>query len=192
MIIHFARRSSLILLVDFCAFSRKNSLGVFVQKEFGKYSSIASNSVSRGVIKGLDQKALSVLGGLVLKTRNMSSSDKLHSTARNDTEMDDKKSKPSDFKTSTHYIFLVHGWLGNDLEMRYLETAIALAKDDAQSFNADKRRLVIHRSTCNNGQTTDGIINGGTRLTKEIVEFILRDTDEQIKCNEPNSPSEKH
>ena len=102
-----------------------------------------------------------------------------------------------------HYIFLVHGWLGNDLEMSYLSDAFArsiAAKDGldkscecihdtkrikrsesqlAAAELAEKEKqcppVVVHSVKCNVSKTHDGIKNGGTRLAHEIVDFIRSD-----------------
>eukprot|EP00956_Cyclotella_meneghiniana_P016165 scaffold25398_cov65-Cyclotella_meneghiniana.AAC.1 len=100
-----------------------------------------------------------------------------------------------------HYIFLVHGWLGNDLEMSYLSEAFAqsIAANDGRDKSSihDAKRIkrsdsqlaaaevaekenqcppvVVHSVKCNVNKTHDGIKNGGTRLAKELVEVIRSD-----------------
>jgi len=49
----------------------------------------------------------------------------------------------------THYIFLVHGWLGNDLEMAYLGTAFKSV--------LDPNSLIMDGSNNNNGGTNDDV-----------------------------------
>ena len=49
----------------------------------------------------------------------------------------------------THYIFLVHGWLGNDLEMAYLSTAFKYVLDPNSSS--------MDGSNSNNGDTDDDV-----------------------------------
>ena len=135
-----------------------------------------------------------------------------------------------------HYVFLVHGWLGNEQEMAYLGAALedvvagrafptniddsngqqgSSNKDDKEEEGDDdgeddfvhvtanetdndgdgdepqrqqqgaaasdeesqeeRPDIVVHKPTCNNGRTTDGIAAGGTRLAEEVAEFIVAD-----------------
>ena len=79
-------------------------------------------------------------------------------------------------RIQTHYIFLVHGWLGNDSEMSYIEEAILKAKKQQQSddsLNTD--RIVTYSVKSNNGKTSDGVANGGTRVAEEIQHYIRQD-----------------
>jgi hypothetical protein len=102
---------------------------------------------------------------------------------------------------TTHYIFLVHGWLGNDLEMSYLSESLArcIADENDATDHPDAKRMkrspsqieannaavgdsdakhppvVVHSVKCNVGKTHDGIKRGGTRLAHEIVDFIRSD-----------------
>ncbi len=102
-------------------------------------------------------------------------------------------------KAHTHYIFLVHGYMGNALEMDYIEEALHNAKqsilqntstdtNESEFFDHDdvlpplssskqnnKHRIVVHSVTSNNGRTTDGIANGGIRIAQEIQNFIKQD-----------------
>lgn len=141
---------------------------------------------------------------------------------------------PDGADVGPHYVFLVHGWLGNEQEMSYLATALSdvvggrtlslstdTADDDDASGAANpirsrdeddndyihvsssnqegteaeetvpgeeekekeeekgRPKIVIHKPTCNNGRTTDGIAAGGTRLAEEIAEFIVADIFER-------------
>jgi hypothetical protein len=101
---------------------------------------------------------------------------------------DEEEAKKYMGNIETHYIFLIHGWLGNSLEMSYVEEAIQKAESNAKlssssssssSDNSEKskksNRIVIHSVTSNNGQTSDGIANGGIRVAEEIQNFIKRD-----------------
>jgi len=192
-------RSALILIVKLFAISRKSSSDALVSGVLAKVGNNLYISNKRGV-KGFDQvisvvpsEQIAHLGGSTLKPRNMSTNE-LFSTANKDAEIDTGRSEPSDFNITTHYVFLIHGILGNDLEMKYIETAIekSLAKDDIQSLNVNQSRLVVYRPNENNGMTKDGIAKGGARLTKEIEDFIRRDTAEQLKGDELSSISERH
>jgi len=139
---------------------------------------------------------------------------------------------PDGADVGPHYVFLVHGWLGNEQEMSYLATALSnvvggrtlslstdtVDDDDASGAASPIRsndedededdyihvssnqegaeaeeavpgeeeeedegrpKIVIHKPTCNNGRTTDGIAAGGTRLAEEIAEFIVADVLER-------------
>lgn len=70
---------------------------------------------------------------------------------------------------SAHYIFLVHGWLGNSKEMEYLRSSI---DQEASLQKHDRSEIITYSPTSNDRQTTDGIANGGKRLKEEILEFI--------------------
>jgi len=107
----------------------------------------------------------------------------------NDDVMTSKLIEPSDLDIKVHYVFLVHGWLGNDLEMSYIESAIR--KADANYNYSNFAKLVVHCTKTNNGKTSDGIAKGGKRLAEEIESFIRRDVIEQFNHNE-NSSSETH
>eukprot|EP00555_Chaetoceros_dichaeta_P011720 CAMPEP_0198267916 /NCGR_PEP_ID=MMETSP1447-20131203/35165_1 /TAXON_ID=420782 /ORGANISM="Chaetoceros dichaeta, Strain CCMP1751" /LENGTH=445 /DNA_ID=CAMNT_0043958743 /DNA_START=124 /DNA_END=1461 /DNA_ORIENTATION=- len=121
-------------------------------------------------------------------------SNELYSTAKKDAEIDNGKSIPSDSNNTTHFVFLVHGWLGNDLEMKYLESAIETSKKKyySQPLNPNQERLVVHRTRNNNGHTKDGILEGATRLANEIKDFILKDTAEQLNRDKDSNIHEKH
>ncbi len=99
-------------------------------------------------------------------------------------------------KIHTHYVFLIHGWLGNSSEMSYLEKS--LNKAAAEYFSNDKNsradheetstcaRFITHSAICNNGRTTDGIASGGDRLAEEVQQFIIRDMQINGKDQESN------
>lgn len=85
---------------------------------------------------------------------------------------EDNKEKP----IVRHYCFLVHGWMGNDSEMSFIETSmqeeIRKRSTNINSTPPQRIEFMIHKTVCNNGNTSDGIANGGTRLAKEIQEVI--------------------
>lgn len=64
----------------------------------------------------------------------------------------------------THLVILVHGWLGNDKELAYLQ--------ESMERQVSKSRLVFHSAKCNLQRTSDGIIQGGQRLIEEVQEEI--------------------
>jgi len=73
-----------------------------------------------------------------------------------------------------HYCFLVHGWLGNNEEMSYMEEAMkkSFAKIAKPS---EKTEILIHKPISNEGKTNDGVALGGRRIAEEILEYV-RDT----------------
>ena len=90
----------------------------------------------------------------------------------------------------THYLILIHGWLGNAKDMSYFATSIdkSLLQDDKNRttslFQKNKVRVKVHSSTCNTGKTSDGIAKGGQRLSNEIHDLIRNDViDDYIKNN---------
>ncbi|KAL3804448.1 hypothetical protein ACHAWO_012464 [Cyclotella atomus] len=132
------------------------------------------------------------------------------------------KAPTSPIHPLAHYIFLVHGWLGNDLEMGYLSESFAkcIAKEggdttaiDGEEEGHDSKRMkrsnsqllaadaagestyphhppvVVHSVKCNVGKTHDGIKNGGTRLAREIVDFIQSDLQKLQSSNAASSAS---
>jgi len=105
-----------------------------------------------------------------------------------DLSMDDDKKNDNDKNTNeiqTHYIFLVHGWLGNSLEMSYIENAIVnqVQKSATTSAAAQKSRVIVHSVTANNGRTTDGIAKGGIRIAQEIQNFMKEDVKAYTKLS---------
>jgi hypothetical protein len=91
------------------------------------------------------------------------------------------KSSPGK-KIHTHYVFLVHGWLGKPSEMSYLETSINKAADEMYE-NAESQshtRLVAHCTKTNDGKTTDGIASGGSRLADEVQQVIMSDIQSNL------------
>ena len=75
----------------------------------------------------------------------------------------------------THYIFLVHGWLGNDKEMFYIGKALNKSIETLFQTLPNKPRIVVHSTVDNKGKTTDGIVEGGKRLAREVQTFIESD-----------------
>lgn len=77
--------------------------------------------------------------------------------------------------TEVHVIVLIHGWLGNPLEMDSIKESLIKT---IENENASSQTFVVHAATCNDGKTTDGIVAGGTRLAQEInslLQFVVRD-----------------
>jgi len=88
-------------------------------------------------------------------------------------------------RIDTHYIFLVHGWMGNNLEMSYISKALKDSITKMQELNAPKNRIVVHSTIKNDGRTADGIARGGERLAEEIQQFIVDDVKKRSEeCND--------
>lgn len=76
-----------------------------------------------------------------------------------------------------HFVFLVHGFMGNDTELSYLEEAIEEAIKKEKSNDDDgggsaNLEVVVYRVRCNNTSTFDGIEAGGSRLATEVKDFV--------------------
>ena len=94
-----------------------------------------------------------------------------------------------------HLVVLVHGWLGNELEMNSIQQALEaeiekLKTEKDENPEASNKKLlgddtmfVFHSCTCNaeKGKTTDGIEAGGSRVAEEVNQLIERllETDSQ-------------
>lgn len=93
---------------------------------------------------------------------------------KNQSEPDDEK---FDYPPVRHYCFLVHGFLGNTDEMAYMEKAINTSLDNypKQTESKYKSEVFVHRIKTNHGKTRDGIIKGGKRVAKEVLDIILND-----------------
>ena len=72
---------------------------------------------------------------------------------------------PEEEESFTHLMVLVHGFKGTEEDYAYLQTTVE--RQAHQNSN-----VVVHRSACNIGKTTDGIENGGKRLAEEVEEQI--------------------
>ncbi|KAL3808490.1 hypothetical protein ACHAXA_009815 [Cyclostephanos tholiformis] len=72
-----------------------------------------------------------------------------------------------------HYIFLIHGWMGNEFEQDYLSGA--LYRRMCGGGCGGDVDVVVYNPRCNVGRTHDGIRAGGTRLANEIVEYVRTD-----------------
>jgi len=110
----------------------------------------------------------------------------------------------------THYIFLVHGWLGSDSEVSYIQGTLEdmvnkmkkneNRQDEKVNLNVNvngnhhsnnDHRIVVHSTVDNVGKTYDGIAAGGLRLASEIERFILND-QKLIQTREHVHSSHKH
>jgi hypothetical protein len=90
-------------------------------------------------------------------------------------------------KEDTHLIVLIHGWMGNALEMEALKESL-LQQSEIRSQRKRKllkrnERVVIHSASCNEGQTHDGIIAGGRRVANEINDLVQELWSKQQSSN---------
>ncbi|KAG7351149.1 DUF676 putative serine esterase domain containing protein [Nitzschia inconspicua] len=84
----------------------------------------------------------------------------------NDNGIPQQPSSPS----VVHVIVLVHGWLGNPLEMDSIKESLVDAID--QQEKTSHHDFIVHSAVCNDGKTTDGIVAGGKRLAAEINSLL--------------------
>ena len=131
------------------------------------------------------------------QTKSFTSKTSVLSLQRTDMEEGDLKQNETNCPIHTHYIFLIHGWLGNSKEMGFLESSIKsevasiakAASNRPSGTEAKTARIVTHSAKSNDAETTDGIVSGGSRLAQEIQQFILNDiernTDRSARCELP-------
>lgn len=101
----------------------------------------------------------------------------------------DTTTQSSKKEITTHYIFLVHGWMGDAKEMLYFEQSLHEKINHLKKggISSPFARIRIHSSTCNEGKTSDGVINGGRRLAQEIKEYIEKDISQWYNETEPHT-----
>lgn len=89
----------------------------------------------------------------------------------------------------THYIFLIHGWIGHPREWQYFEQAIEEKINHDKHLAMKNREKVLHKNACcenrdriqvhntisNVDKTADGVAKGGERLASEVQEYIIAD-----------------
>ena len=74
-------------------------------------------------------------------------------------------------RMDVHFVFLIHGWLGTDCSLSYVESTMKQQVEKCQKqSNVDD--VVFHKVKCNLGQTHDGIVAGAKRLNHEIYTFV--------------------
>ena len=115
----------------------------------------------------------------------------------------------------THFIFLIHGFMGNPEELSYFKEAIegAVVKsknniedaiegdivDTVDNGDGDSSEIITHRVTCNENKTLDGIEAGGERVAQEVQNVVIdhfgkkqnHDVDQQPIQND-NDPGRFH
>jgi hypothetical protein len=100
-----------------------------------------------------------------MNTSSLSADD---STTTNDEPVSSTTSISAD--KPLHFIFLVHGWMGNDLELGYCQEA--LIREASHTTNNNQHQYVVYAPQDNVGQTHDGIAAGGTRLADECMRIM--------------------
>ena len=76
-------------------------------------------------------------------------------------------SEEQECSSITHFIFLVHGWMGNAQEMKYMEQSL-----EREASKHPSQRFIIVSPTVNEGKTHDGIAAGGDRLATAVTELM--------------------
>eukprot|EP00578_Thalassiosira_sp_NH16_P031198 CAMPEP_0181080396 /NCGR_PEP_ID=MMETSP1071-20121207/2544_1 /TAXON_ID=35127 /ORGANISM="Thalassiosira sp., Strain NH16" /LENGTH=433 /DNA_ID=CAMNT_0023161869 /DNA_START=82 /DNA_END=1379 /DNA_ORIENTATION=+ len=92
-----------------------------------------------------------------------------------------------------HFIFLVHGFMGNPDELSYAEDSIKKAAIQSNSDTAisdTNINIITHRVTCNIQKTFDGIEAGGKRVANEVQDFVSNHITKAVGLN--NVGMEKH
>ncbi len=86
-------------------------------------------------------------------------------------------------KIHTHYIVLVHGWLGCPDELKNVKESIVNYSDkrwsSSRSSSSATSKIKICNITSNQGKTYDGVANGGQRVADEVLEFIRCDINKE-------------
>jgi hypothetical protein len=91
---------------------------------------------------------------------------------------DDFSSKET---SPVHLIVLVHGWLGNELEMGYLRHSL-----ERQS-GAKGHQVMIHGTVSSVGRTWDGVAAGGLQLGQDVDRVV--EDKMQHELSSPLTPS---
>jgi hypothetical protein len=111
------------------------------------------------------------------QTRSIASKTRVSLLQRTNINMEDNQQNSIKNPIDAHYIFLIHGWLGNPNEMGFLESSINSIVESTSVANTNTKvkaaRIVTHSTICNDAKTTDGIAIGGIRLAQEIQQFII-------------------
>uniref|UniRef100_A0A7S1VJ90 DUF676 domain-containing protein n=1 Tax=Grammatophora oceanica TaxID=210454 RepID=A0A7S1VJ90_9STRA len=96
-------------------------------------------------------------------------------TIAEDVDLQEYNKKPVDIM---HFCFLLHGIRGYSRDLSYLQTVmeIFVDKEKRKLCEASKtsaatvphQDMLVHTTVCNEGKTTDGVINGGNRVVEEM------------------------
>ena len=74
-----------------------------------------------------------------------------------------------------HVIILMHGIMGNHMEMDYLKQALEREAGQIKESNVDNHenwQVLVFSARSNAGKTFDGIANGGLRLAQEVNTIV--------------------
>jgi Putative serine esterase (DUF676) len=113
----------------------------------------------------------------MMKALNLSTGDSSQSAATTN-DLPQQRSSPSPGTCSSasindahtaHLVVLVHGWMGNPLELGYLQQAMTA---QAPGLVSEGNALVVRSSEVNDGRTSDGIKAGGERLATEVSSWV--------------------
>jgi len=70
-----------------------------------------------------------------------------------------------------HVCVLVHGHKGYSSDLSYLTSQLNIISKKKYELLSDCL-LLVHSAVCNEDNTDDGIINGGTRLMEEVKKYL--------------------
>jgi len=88
---------------------------------------------------------------------------------------------PPSNQLKSHFIFLIHGFMGCADELSFLEEALneAVAEEKEERGDLEQVPIIIHGVKCNNTSTFDGIAAGGGRLADEVQGFVSAYVEER-------------
>lgn len=147
------------------------SSGTSLQYPRDSSSRLEASSLRRYPFFGKASKDTSDRDETAVRARTrMSMSYSQESLSTSDTDANDA-GRPEVF----HFCFLVHGLMGNDREMLYLETALNKAvTSNCSEEERNNPSFFFYKATSNVDRTYDGIRNGGKRLADEVKDSIKR------------------
>ncbi|CAB9529692.1 Putative serine esterase (DUF676) [Seminavis robusta] len=82
-----------------------------------------------------------------------------------------------------HFCFILHGHRGFSTDLSYLQRVMQhhaeLGKRERYSDDDTvvPHDMIVHCSVCNEGKTMDGVVNGGERMVREILDVIRQELD---------------
>jgi Putative serine esterase (DUF676) len=74
-----------------------------------------------------------------------------------------------------HFCFLLHGHRGFSTDLSYLQRVMQHHAELNKRDNTQQQDMLVHCSVCNEGKTTDGVVNGGERMVLEILQVIRQE-----------------
>lgn len=119
----------------------------------------------------------------VLGEMSAADGDKYHAAIPKDDSCNANLTRPS--TSHKHVIVLVHGIMGNRMELGYVKESLerefrllAPLADDHASCSLPSIDFVVHTSYANENNTLDGVEAGGRRLAAEINEILHNESKE--------------